>query len=193
VRRGLVETATYWPALRQAYGWVQGAAKILKNEAGESRAEVRRRYRGFLGAMSRAAKRGRKYRSAFERFLRVTRSYWDGLFWCYEVADLPRTNNDLEQLFGSHRYHERRASGRKTASAGLVVRGSVRLVAAMATRLRERSGEELAPSDPARWTALRAELEKRQKIRTLGRRFRRDPKSYLLSLEQRLLKATLPP
>ena len=44
-------------------------------------------------------------------FVRVTRSYRPGLFGCYQVADLPRTNNDLEHLFGSHRYHERRASG----------------------------------------------------------------------------------
>src|SRR5262249_52409471 len=34
---------------------------------------------------------------------RVSRSYWPGLFACYEVADLPRTNNDLEHFFGSHR------------------------------------------------------------------------------------------
>ena len=26
-----------------------------------------------------------------------------------QPSDLPRTNNDLEHLFGSHRYHERRA------------------------------------------------------------------------------------
>ena len=58
---------------------------------------------------------------ALGRFRKVTRSYWSGLFHCYDVADLPRTNNDLEQLFGAHRYHERRSSGRKVYStrAGL--------------------------------------------------------------------------
>jgi len=30
-------------------------------------------------------------------FRKVTTSYWPGLFHCYDQADLPRTNNDLEQ------------------------------------------------------------------------------------------------
>jgi hypothetical protein len=68
--------------------------------------------------------------------VKVTRSYWPGLFHCYAVAELPRTNNALEQFFGRHRYHERRASGRKGASPALVLRGAARLVAATATRQR---------------------------------------------------------
>lgn len=46
---------------------------------------------------------------------------------------MPRTNNDLEHIFGSARRHERRASGRKGASPAMVVRGSVRVIAAIAT------------------------------------------------------------
>ena len=53
---------------------------------------------------------------AVEHFRTVTKSYWLGLFQCYQVAELPRTNNDLEHLFGSTRYLERRATGRKMAS-----------------------------------------------------------------------------
>jgi hypothetical protein len=44
-------------------------------------------------------------------FRKVTTSYWSGLFRCYDLADLPRTNNELEQYFGSARYHERRTTG----------------------------------------------------------------------------------
>ena len=130
---------------------------------------------------------------AFEHFRKVTRSYWPGLFHCYDVPELPRTDNDLEQLFGSHRYHERRSSGRKVASPGLVVRGSVRVPAALATRLRgEVSSEELAPSDLEAWRELRAGLERRQAVRAQGRRFRRDPAAYLQELEDVLIKKTLP-
>ena len=107
---------------------------------------------------------------------------------------MPRTDNELEQLFGAHRYHERRSSGRKVASPGLVVRGSVRLPAAMATRLRgEVRGEDLVPSEPGAWRQLRAGLERRQAIRAQGRRFRRDPAAYLQELEDALIKETLPP
>src|SRR5260221_6803696 len=45
---------------------------------------------------------------AVVHFQKVTASYWDGLFHCYQVKDLPRTNNDLEQFFGTARHVERR-------------------------------------------------------------------------------------
>ena len=34
LRRGLEETAALWPAVREAYKWVQRVARILKNEGG---------------------------------------------------------------------------------------------------------------------------------------------------------------
>ena len=120
------------------------------------------------------------------------RSYWRGLFGCYEVADLPRTNNDLEQSFGSYRYHERRCSGRKVACPGAVVRGRVRRVSSAASRLRPVGVEDLIPADVSAWRALRAELERRQATRTLGRRFRHDPDAYLQTLEQATIKNVLP-
>ena len=115
------------------------------------------------------------------------------MFRCYEVADLPRTNNDLEQFFGSYRYHERRASGRKVACPGTVVRGSVRLIAAAATRLRSIAVVDLVPSDVEAWRDLRGSLQQRQTVRTLGRRFRQDPIAYLKSLEDSLINQILPP
>ncbi len=94
-------------------------------------------------------------------FRKVTASYWSGLFYCYDIADLPRTNNELEQYFGSACSHERRTTGRKGASPGLVVRGAVRVVASVASRLHPLSGAELCPIDLTRWRALRSELNHR--------------------------------
>ena len=180
--------------MEAAYDWVFRAAAILANVAGLSGAAVKASYRGLLGAMARHTERAANLSGALANFRKVTRSYWPGLFHCYDVKDLPRTDNDLEQLFGAHRYHERRSSGRKVASPGLVVRGSVRLPAAMATRLRgEIRGEELVPSDPDAWRELRAGLERRQEVRAQGRRFRRDPAAYLQELEDDLIKGILPP
>jgi hypothetical protein len=73
----------------------------------------------------------------------------------YDLPDLPHTNNELEQYFGSARYHERRATGRKQASPGVVVRGAVRIVASVASRLHPVAGPELAPPDLTRWRARR--------------------------------------
>jgi hypothetical protein len=194
LRGGLAATAALWGPVEAAYAWVFRAAAILANVAGLTGAAVKASYRGLLGAMARPAGGAGELAGALGHFRQVTRSYWPGLFHCYDVPDLPRTDNDLEQLFGSHRYHERRASGRKVASPGLVVRGSVRLPAAVATRLRgEVRGADLAPSDPGAWRELRAGLERRQAIRVQGRRFRRDPAAYLRELENALIKETLPP
>ena len=190
---GLSATAALWPDVEAAYDWVFRAAVILADLAGRTGVAVQARYRGLLGAMARDEARAGTLTGALKRFRKVTRSSWSGLFRCYDVAELPRTNNDLEHLFGSHRYHERRASGRKVASPGLEVRGSVRVVAATATRLRGAvRGEDLTPSDPEAWRELRAGLERRQAVRAQGRRFRRDPKAYLQELEEILIKGTLP-
>jgi hypothetical protein len=191
---GLSATAASWVPVVAAYDWVFRAAALLANVAGLSSAAVKARYRGLVGAMARHAEGAGSLSGALGHFRKVTRSYWGGLFHCYDMPELPRTNNDLEQLFGAHRYHERRSSGRKVASPGLVVRGSVRVPAALATRLRgEVRGDDLAPSDLEAWRELRCGLERRQAIRTQGRRFRKDPVAYLQKLEDALIKKTLPP
>ena len=168
------------------------AAAILRNTRGLDGAGVRRRLRGLIGAIARHRKVAGRLGGAIGHLLKVTRGCWAGLFGSYDTRGLPRTTNALEQLFGSYRYHERRASGRKVASPGMVVRGSVRLVAATATRLGPIDAAELAPSDLARWRSLRGTLERRQEARAQGHRFRRDPAGYLKSLEDTLIKPALP-
>jgi hypothetical protein len=130
--------------------------------------------------------------SAATHFQKVTTSYWPGLFHCYAVADLPRTNNELEQYFGAARQLERRATGRKSASPALVVRGAVRVVAAVATRLQPLTAAELQPADLPAWRALRRRVEARHATRRAQARFRRDPHAYLTSLEDTFLKPALP-
>lgn len=135
----------------------------------------------------------RELAPAIEHFLKVTRSYWAGLFHCYDVPDLPRTNNDLEHLFGQHRYLDRRITGRKVASSALVIRGSVRIVAAVITRLRPFSPDDLVPQSITDWQLLRTELETARHKRTLQRRFRQNPEAYFADLEQRFTQLILPP
>lgn len=141
---------------------------------------------GLLGAMTGHRESAGPRAAGVDPFVKVRRSYGPGLFACYDTADVPRTNNDLEQAFGSHRYHERRASGRKGASPSRVLRGSVKLLAGLATRTRDGTAEQLGEADRAAWTAKRAELEKRRDRRTERRRFRHDPKADLDALESKL-------
>jgi hypothetical protein len=186
LEHSLAETATLWTDIHTMYQWVHRAAHILDNAAGESGLQVRRRYQGLLGAMRRWSAQTGTLEPSVQHFLKVTRSYWPGLFHCYLIAGLPRTNNDLEHVFGTHRYHERRTTGRKTGSPALVVRGAARIVAAVATQVRAFSATDLAAVQVTDWLALRGELDKRRHSRVLQRRFRRDPELYLAGLEKLL-------
>ena len=190
IDRGLERTGGLWPDIRRAYGWVHQAARILKNEAGYDAGVVERRFNGLLGAMIRHRGKVGPLAGAIDHFRKVTRSYRAGLFHCYAVPDLPRTNNDLERLFGSHRHPDRRATGRRTAAP--VLRGPARIVAATATRLRGDGARDLAGADRQRWIALRDDLERRRRARALRHRFRRNPEAFLKEIEANLLQQTLP-
>jgi len=193
LRRGLENTAALWPGVRQAYRWVRRVVRLLENQG---RAPVRTLRRRLSRLLTRLRQEAATTTDAalvgqLRHFVKVTRSYRPGLFGCYEVADLPRTNNDLEQLFGSHRYHERRASGRKVASPGLVVSGAVRVVSGLATRLRPDEGLVLSAGYVPQWQQLRAQLERRREARRRQRRFRHAPALYLAKLEKLCLKQSL--
>jgi len=189
--KGLHATAALWPALQLVYGWVWRAAHVLGEKGPGTAAGVRRQLGGLLGAMVRHRAAAGYLGTAVGHFVKVSRSYWPGLFHCYETDGLPRTNNDLEHFFGSHRYHERRASGRKAAAPALVLRGEARLLAAAATRQRAFSAAELAGADPGRRQQLHQRLEARRRRRVRRSRFRRDPQAFLQQLEDQLLKSAL--
>lgn len=189
--RALLQTAPLWPPIRLCYSWVHRAAHILANEERLRVEELRRDYRKLLREMSIRKEEAGALSGAVSLFLKVTKSYWKGLFRCYRFPFLARTNNDLEHHFSSVRYHERRASGRKGASPAMVVRGSVRMVAAVATPPEGLDPHDIRPMDLDRWRTLRASLERRRESRRAQLRFRRDPGAYLQRLEEQLLKQAL--
>jgi hypothetical protein len=193
VQAGLLATEKFWPPLEQAYAWLHQAAHLLANAEQRDVPTLQQEYQQLLQTMKEQQDRLGELAPAVTHFRKVTQSYWEGLFHCYQVKDLPRTNNDLEQYFGTARHLERRVTGRKRASPTLVVRGSVRVVAAGASRLVSFSAADLRPTDVAAWQALRQTLHFRHEGRRKQLRFRRDPQAYLATLEQRLLRSSLPP
>jgi hypothetical protein len=191
VGRGLFATASLWAPLETAQSWLVQAARVLANEEGADRATVEFAYRGVLEEVLRHQSEVEVGSWATE-FYKVRRSYWRGLFHCYDDPAIPRTNNDLEHYFGTARHQERRATGQKSPRSAVAVRGSVRVVAGVAARQRRWNGHELRPSDLEAWRKLRAALEVRHEARRQRRRFRRDPQAYLADLETRLLRQGLP-
>ena len=192
MKRGLTATADLWPDVERAYTWVHRAAHILANHDGQAEATIRQTYDELLAEMADHRDEAGSLAPAVTHFLKVTDSYRSGLFHCYTVSGLPRTNNDLEHYFGRGRYLERRTTGRKVASAALVIRGPVRLIASLATHSHPFQPEELGPVDWEKWVALRRSLDAQHAARRAQRRFRRGPHAYLAALENQLLKLALP-
>ena len=197
VRAGLEVTAPLWPPIQTAYGFVHRAAHLLANHDHVEKVALQHAYQHLLAELRSTQDRLGPLADAVAHFRTVTASYWPGLFACYDVPELPRTNNDLEHYFGTARHLERRATGRKGASPALVVRGSVRVVAAMATHLMppdtfDAAALALRPRDLVAWKQQRQQVEERHATRRAQARFRRDPTTYLASVEHTFLKPTLP-
>lgn len=173
--------------LERVYGWVHQLAHVL----GEENVPTEERQLRFLLILMHMQEQANQlnppWQGAIAHFLKVTQSYAPHLFFCYQIPDLPRTNNGLEQSFGSVRRSERRATGRRGAVPGLVVNGAVRLQAALATRVKIFTADDLAPYDLQAWRAIRSEVSSRKAARCKQARFRKDPSAYLADLEHRLL------
>lgn len=192
MRTGRTATENLWPALQQADTWVHQAAHLLATAEQHDADILKQEEQPLLATMAQQQDLLGALAPAGAHVQKVTASYWDGRFHCYQVKDRPRTNNDLEQYVGTARHIERRVTGRKRASPTLVVRGSVRVVAAGASRLVSFSTADLQRTDVAAWQALRQTLNDRHEGRRCQRRFRRDPLVSLASWEQRLLRSGFP-
>lgn len=190
--KALGQGAERWPLIAQAYAWVHRVAHVLGNEEHASAASVQQRYEHLIQTMQEQRDQLGFLSGAIDHFLAVSTSHAAHLFFCYDHSLIPATNNDLEHCFGSVRYDERRTTGRRGAIPGLVVRGAVRVLAALATRSCCFLPSGLFCEDLPAWHRLRQQLDYRQEGRRRQLRFRKDPAAYLARLEAVLLKPSLP-
>ena len=163
------------------------AAQILANEPRHTGAQVRESYLAYVTQMQEQQADLGPLGEAIAPFCQMTHKFAPGLFQFYDIEGLPCTNNELEHCFGTARVHERLATGRRGAILGVVVRGSVRVMAAVASRQHLFSAEELRPKDYLQWRTLRAQLQQREECRRQQFRFRKHPVAYLAALEAQLL------
>jgi hypothetical protein len=185
--KGIRATAPLWPPLESAYDFVHRATQILANDEQDPGILVRERYMALVAQMQERSAELGPLQGAIEHFSHITDNFAPGLFHCYDIEGLPRTNNELERCFGVARVHERRATGRRGAITGVVVRGSVRVIAAVVSRNQCFSVDDLRPDDYLRWYALREQLQQCEEARRQQFRFRKNPVAYLAALEAQLL------
>src|SRR5262245_13000985 len=115
LQAALAPFAETYQTLSQGAAWLQDIAYILEPvaTAPSNAAEVARQLRSYLDTVQRQPK-GTPTLEAFGRHLdTVSQSYWPGLFRCYEVPSLPRTNNELESHFRETRRRLLRTTGQQ--------------------------------------------------------------------------------
>jgi hypothetical protein len=127
-------------------------------------------------------------RECLEHFLHVSRNMRPHLLLCYDLDDLPRTNNDMEGFIRSLKTRYRRISGRKNWNRYLLRYG--RRVAYYEAQVR--MGDEPDQIDARvrdiphrRWRTKRAEQRRCQEEQLKQYRVRHRRQQYLAGLEAR--------
>jgi hypothetical protein len=115
LQAALAPFAEPYQTLHQGAAWLHDIAYILEPVATypNNAEDVARQLRGYLDTVQRQPKITPTL-EAFGRHLDlVSRSYWPGLFHCYDVPGLPRTNNELESHFRETRRRLLRTTGQQ--------------------------------------------------------------------------------
>jgi hypothetical protein len=133
-------------------------------------------------------------RPKVEYLVTVLRRLRGGLYHCYDVPGLPRTDNALEQFYRRVKSEQRRITGRKRADAFVVRVGGVAVYATAASTVPEAALlQQLAAVPAAAWRQERVTLRANQDRQAKMRRFRLAPAAYLADLEARWDAITRPP
>lgn len=113
-------TAQYVRFERQRQ-WLIDLARLLDPTTGSppqppTGAEVSARVDAYLRTLSRRPDLDETDRTVAQHLIQTFRNRWWGLFRCYDVPDLPPTNNDLETFFGRLKTNQRRVTGCKSVN-----------------------------------------------------------------------------
>jgi hypothetical protein len=118
------------------------------------------------------------------QLVQIVRNHWWGLFTCYDVAGLPRTNNELERYMRQIKMGQRRISGRKNVHDFIIRYGRYvtcldpqESVADLFARLQQVSQDDFLRERQA----LEVVISREQK----RHRFYHHRPGYLTELEQR--------
>jgi hypothetical protein len=104
--KGLTTPADLWPDVQAGYRWVHRAAHLLTNAEQRSASEILQHYQSLLDEMQPEACASEPLRQMIATFLKVTASYWSGLFPCYDMSDLEvselRTQKQTKHMIWVH-------------------------------------------------------------------------------------------
>ena len=115
LQAALAPFAQTYQAFQQGAAWLRDIAYILEPAVSQAlRGEqVAEQLRGYLDTVRRWPASTPTLGEFGLHLDTVSRSYWPGLFHCYDVPGLPRTNNELESRFRETGRHLLRITGQK--------------------------------------------------------------------------------
>jgi hypothetical protein len=189
--------------LRQAHAGLLEIARRLEPpppdapEPPPTGAQVRARVEAGLDDLATACASGTVaawLRPKVEHLVTVLRRLRDGLYHCYDVPGLPRTDNDLEQFYRRVKAEQRRITGHKRADGFVVRVGGFAVYATAASGESEAAlRRDLATVPAVAWQHERATLRANQARQAKMRRFRLHRAAYLADLEARWAQLAEPP
>jgi hypothetical protein len=171
----LPDFADRYDELREGADWLDHIKLILASDA--SGAEVAQSLRTYLDDLLALTDRS-SFLHAFSSHLdTVSRSYWPGLFHCYDLDPLPSSNNHLESRFRDTRRRLLRTSGQKGRTRRTLLRiGSWELLPRPPTET-----SRLVALRQVAYTDFRAE---QQRLRAHLARFRSHMRSTKRAISQ---------
>ena len=171
---------TYEPAfveISQALDWLAGLEVILARPLPTTEAPgpggdaVALELAHYLGPLADVPDLNPWLLQFRDDLLAVSQRYWSGLFPCYDIVGLPRTNNDHESLFGQTKRQLRRQLGVSTLREPLLRRGAWTILqtpATSPTQLRQRLAQvswEDYFAERTRYEARQAHFRRRYRWR----------------------------
>ena len=188
--------------VKRLYGWLCEVEAILAKESAYTKAApvsnetVGRRLDAWREQMARlldTSTLSALEQEGLQELLQVLSNLRPYLVQCYERADFPRTNNDMERSIRALKTQYRRVSGRKNWNAYLLRYG--RWVAYAAWWEQDETHHhhlqhQITLLDRGRWRELRNQTTRAQHEQLTRFRFRHKRQSVLASLESRWREAT---
>jgi hypothetical protein len=159
--------------IQQGFQWVQEIRQILAAPLptaaapGPGSAHVAQQLQDYLDRLAADEDLGAAAQAFRQHLQHVTARYAPGLFHCYDIVGLPRTNNDLEGDFRALKRRERRITGCAQTRQRLMRHGAWLPLQACTLSEPELHQRLAAVSSQAYWQE-RARLDRR-----LGQRRRR--------------------
>jgi hypothetical protein len=198
IRDGLLDFEADYTWTAEGYSWVLDISDILDvplPEPGKKPPDtllsstVRTRLDDYLEQLRQRTDLNAQLITFRRHLLRLTERYAPGLFHCYDIPGLPRTDNALESVFGRVRRQTLLTSGPHHAKQRLHEEGAWLLFDIV--RNEHEQIERLQRVPLEEWRKERQRMQEHRASFTDDRRFRRQSSEYLAELEAQAAKIAM--